>query len=60
MAYLRMNESVVEEDEPVDGEAASILQGQSFVAALTDQAARWLAQRVLRQTQTRVKKQGQP
>lgn len=43
-----MNKSIIEQDEPVDGEASSILQGQGFVAALTHQATRRFPQRILR------------
>lgn len=46
-ADLRVDQSVVEKDEPVDGEAAGVLQRQRFVAALADQPALGLPQRVL-------------
>lgn len=42
-----MDQRVVEQDEPVDGEPPGVLQGQSFVAALADQPAVRLPQRVL-------------
>lgn len=42
-----MDQSVVEQDEPVDGEPPRVLQGQSFVAALADQPAVRLPQGVL-------------
>lgn len=42
-----MHQGVIEEDEPVDGESAGILQAQSFVAALADEPAVRRLQRVL-------------
>lgn len=44
---LCVDQNIVEQDEPVDGEPASILQGQTFVAALADQPPVRLPQRVL-------------
>lgn len=46
-ADLCVNQRVVEKDEPVDGEPPGVLQGQSFVAALANQPAVRLPQRVL-------------
>lgn len=46
-ADLCVDQCVVEQDEPVDGEPPSVLQGQSFVATLTDQTAVRLPQGVL-------------
>lgn len=46
-AHLCMDHDVVEKYEPVDGEPPSVLQSQSFVAALADQPAVGLPQRVL-------------
>lgn len=46
-ADLCVDQGVVEKDEPVDGEPPGVLQGQSFVAALADQPAVRLPQRVL-------------
>lgn len=46
-AYLRVDQRVVEKDEPVDGEPAGVLQSQGLVAALADQPALGLPQRVL-------------
>lgn len=45
--YLCMHQSIVEEDEPVDGEPTSVQQGQRLVATLADQPAVRLPQRVL-------------
>lgn len=47
VAHLCVNQSVVEDDEPVDGEPSGVLQRQRFVAALADQPASGLPQRVL-------------
>lgn len=46
-ADLCVDQGVVEKDEPVDGEPPGVLQGQSLVAALTDEPAVRLPQRVL-------------
>lgn len=43
-----MNKSVIKKDEPVDGKASGVLQGQGFVATLTHQTSRRLTKRVLR------------
>lgn len=45
--YLCVHQGVVEEDEPVDGEPTSVQQAQRLVAALVDQPAVRLPQRVL-------------
>lgn len=42
-----MHQGIIEQDEPVDGESAGVLQGQSFVAALADEPAVRRLQRVL-------------
>lgn len=46
-AHLCVDQSIIEEDEPVDGEPASVLQCQSLVAALADEPAVRFPQRVL-------------
>lgn len=46
-AHLCVHQGVIEQDEPVDGKSAGILQGQSFVAALADEPAMRRLQRVL-------------
>ena len=38
-AHLRVHQCVVEQEEPVDGEPAGVLQRQGLVAALADEAA---------------------
>lgn len=53
-SYLSVDQRVVEQDEPVDGEPAGVLQGQSFVAALADQPAVRLPERVLETQRHRV------
>lgn len=49
-AYLSVDQGVVEEDEPVHGEPACVLQRQRPVTALTQQSALRLPQGVLRGT----------
>lgn len=47
MSHLCVDQRVVEQDEPVDGEATGVLQRQRLVAALADEPAVRLPQRVL-------------
>lgn len=44
---LCMNKGIIEENEPVDWESPSVLQGQAFIATLTHQPPRRLPQRLL-------------
>lgn len=56
-AYLSVDQGVVEEDEPVHGEPARVLQRQRPVTALTQQSALRLPKGVLRGTTQSVSRQ---